>query len=75
MRSITYEQFYEENIEYTIDICKECKSKLELVFAKYEIEIDRRVLIIEDFPQLECQGCGERFLSEYSKRTVEEGYS
>lgn len=68
MRSITYEQFYEDNIEYTTDICRECNSKLELVFKKYEIEIDSRVLIIEDFPQLECQSCGKKFLSEHSKK-------
>ena len=59
MRSITYEQFYEENKDYTTDICKECNSKLELVLKKYEIEIDMRTLIIEDFPQLECQSCGK----------------
>ena len=71
MRSITYEQFYEENKDYTTDICKECNSKLELVLKKYEIEIDMRTLIIEDFPQLECQSCGKKFLSEHSKKIVE----
>ena len=74
MRSITYEQFYEENKDYTTDICKECNSKLELVLKKYEIEIDMRTLIIEDFPQLECQSCGKKFLSEHSKKIVAEGY-
>lgn len=74
MRSITYEQFYEENKDYTTDICKECNSKLELVLKKYEIEIDMRTLIIEDFPQLECQSCGKKFLSENSKKIVAEGY-
>lgn len=74
MRSITYEQFYEENKDLTIDLCKKCNSKLELVFKQYEIEIDGKVLIIEDFPQLECQSCGERFLSGHSKKIVAEGY-
>ncbi|EDS77512.1 hypothetical protein CBC_A0927 [Clostridium botulinum C str. Eklund] len=61
IRSITYEQFYEENKDYTTDICRECHSKLELVFKKYEIEIDSTTLIIEDFSQLECQTCGKNF--------------
>lgn len=64
------EKFYEDNKSMSIDICKKCGEKVELVFSDYKIQIDTFFIEVKELPQLECTCCGEKVLSSKSKKII-----